>query len=142
MTKMKITATNCKVTAPAGEYFVGDPCYAVPEKDWSDLLASCDYFMDSPVGTVGEHEVLAFSTAHGDGVYTGNDGRAYPVDSGMIGLTPMAMTDKPRAALERLGRIVNFECPVHASNHEDGWLVFSGIEIEMDSEPEDDGEEW
>ena len=28
-----------KVTMPAGEYFVGDPCYSVPDARWSEWLS-------------------------------------------------------------------------------------------------------
>lgn len=141
MTNMKITAAFYKVTAPAGEYFVGDPCYAVPNEQWDELLESCDYF-NQPIGRAGEHEVLAFSTQYGDGTYRDTSGHTYSVDSGMIGITPMAMTNKSRKELKRLGRIVNFECPVLASNHENGRIVFSGIEIETGDQEDDQDGEW
>jgi hypothetical protein len=138
---MKITSAFYKVTAPEGEYFVGDPCYAVPNEQWDELLESCDYF-NSPIGRAGEYEVLAFSTQYGDGTYGDTAGYTYSVDSGMIGITPMAMTTKTREELERLGRIVNFERPVLASNHRDGRIVFSGIEIDTGEQDDDEGGEW
>ena len=46
-------------TVPAGAYFLGDPCYAVPGGAWDALLQTCDVFT-TPVGTVLGHDVLAF----------------------------------------------------------------------------------
>ncbi len=87
-----------KVTVPAGTYWLGDPCYAVPQDLWMTLLDSCDYFTDNPVGTVTgsdgrQYHVLGFSTAYGDGCYEDQHGNEYPVDAGMIGLTPVGLVE-------------------------------------------------
>ncbi len=84
--------SNATVTVPAGEYILGDPCYTVPDDAWSRLLDSCGCFDDAtPVGTVLGYQVLAFGTAHGDGIYEGSDGYEYAVDAGLIGLVPASM---------------------------------------------------
>lgn len=86
-----------KVSVPAGTYWLGDPCYAVPQDLWMSLLNSCDFF-NKPVGTVQgkdgrTYHVLAFGTAYGDGCYTDQQGNDYPVDAGLIGLTPVGLVE-------------------------------------------------
>lgn len=88
---MRITKINHEVIVPAGAYWLGDPCYAVPNELWDELLASNGCF-ECPVGTVKKHKVLGFGTAYGDGVYTDQFGNEYPVDAGLIGLTPVGLT--------------------------------------------------
>jgi hypothetical protein len=39
------------VVVPAGQYVLGDPCYAVPDDKWDELLDSCNYF-ENPVGHI------------------------------------------------------------------------------------------
>lgn len=130
---MEIQNVNPEVRVPAGEYYLGDPCYAVPDEHWMALLESCDYFND-PVGKVAGHEVLAFHTAHGDGTYQDDDGNKYPVDAGLIGLVPVGLTDETtRGEMERAGcsRLVTFSRPVLCRQN-NGLLVFGPIEIETD----------
>lgn len=81
-----------RVIVPAGKYFLGDPCYAVPDRLWDKLLGSCRFFADC-VGEVEGHKVLGFGTAHGDGVYEDQFGNEFPVDAGLIGLVPEALVD-------------------------------------------------
>jgi hypothetical protein len=83
-----------RVLVPAGTYFLGDPCYAVPDALWDDLLQSCDYFQSNPIGEVKGHKVLAFNTKYGDGTYVDQNGNEFGVDAGMIGLVPEALIDK------------------------------------------------
>ena len=45
---MKISKVEVEV--PAGRYILGDPCYAVPDSEWMELLESCNYF-ENPIGT-------------------------------------------------------------------------------------------
>ena len=108
-TSMTATSLGWKVTVPAGAYFLGDPCYAVPSEMWDDLLSSCDVFK-KPVGIVSGIEVLAFGTHFGDGTYSDGQGGSYPVDAGLIGLTPikLASTHPDYWALSNMGRIVTF----------------------------------
>ena len=49
-----LTLSSISVVVPKGAYILGDPCYVVPDKDWGDLLASCNYF-NAPVGKVGDY---------------------------------------------------------------------------------------
>lgn len=98
---MKITKAHYEVSVPAGRYFLGDPCYTVPSTLWGKLLESCDYF-DQPIGKVNGHKVLAFRTAHGDGLYTDQNDHQYPVDAGLIGLVPEALVDTEKLSNYRL----------------------------------------
>jgi hypothetical protein len=126
------------VAVPAGRYFLGDPCYAVPDEHWSDLLASCEIF-DKPVGAVAGTEVLAFGTFYGDGTYPDQCGRLYSVDAGLIGLTPAAFATKYDALyLSKLGQWVEFDEDVVAET-EGGLLSFGPYVIQTaDLEEEDD----
>lgn len=92
---MKIVSAEYTVSVPPGKYWLGDPCYSVPEPLWIDLLTSCDFF-ERPIGKVttdtGEtYEVLALRTKFGDGVYHDQYGNEFPVDAGLIGLTPVGL---------------------------------------------------
>jgi hypothetical protein len=90
---MQIVETkHRKVIVPAGKYYLGDPCYAVPNSLWDKLLGSCNFF-NNCVGEVNGHKVLAFNTAHGDGVYADQFENEFPVDAGIIGLVPEALID-------------------------------------------------
>ena len=120
--------------APPGTYFIGDPCYAVPDDDWHDLLESTGYLglyaseenkkldiynrkddMNGVFRYKGRY-ILASSTSYGDGCYPGSDGFSYGVDAGMIGAVPMDWAlssdentkDEP-GWFERVGTVVNFK---------------------------------
>lgn len=119
--------SNKAVIVPAGTYMLGDPCYFVPRKDWMELLKSSDYF-NSPVGVTNGNQVFAFNTAHGDGIYSDNLGNCYPVDAGLIGLTPFDYTTDTS---ERLGNLVTF-AEYTICSCEDGVLTFGDIVINTD----------
>ena len=100
------------ITVPAGTYFLGDPCYAVPDEHWLPLLEASDFFKDEDHGEVAGHTVYAFGTG-GDGCFEDQDGHEYPVDSGLIGLTPLLLTRQSEIeALKRSGQFVTFAEPV------------------------------
>lgn len=111
------------VVVPKGEYVLGDPCYVVPNDDWSDLLNSCNYF-NSPVGRVRDSKILAFGTKWGDGCYRDTKGNVYPVDAGLIGLVPVAY-----AEVEPNSVIVSFSEPTLCLN-DDGILKFGNYVID------------
>ena len=121
-------------TVPAGAYFLGDPCYAVPGGAWGALLQTCDVFT-TPVGTVLGHEVLAFGTQWGDGEYTDQHGHKYCVDAGLIGLTPIALARQCSdfARLARLGQLVEFENTALCKSNGKGLLTFGGYLIDTNS---------
>lgn len=89
-----------KYTLPAGEYYIGDPCYVVPNKDWIPLLERAGYFGSEPSLDCDEgfffykdKACFAYLTAHGDGTYTDKSHNKYPVDAGVIGILPVEVCD-------------------------------------------------
>lgn len=140
---MKPLATAVEV--PAGTYWLGDPCYTVPDADWMPLLRSCGVFGASddpadgtpgPVGTVRGHEVLAFGTAFGDGEYPDQYGHRYPVDAGLIGLVPVALNPDGAPGVRK----ITFDAPTVCRTEDDGaTLTFGPVVIHTgDEEDEDD----
>lgn len=144
---MKISKVEVEV--PAGKYILGDPCYAVPDSEWMELLESCDYF-NTPIGTIRRNgysettgafkpfKVVAFNTRWGDGCYEGTDGCMYPVDAGLIGLVPIELVGTEELRSD-LCTVVTFTTPVKCSSNGDGKLRFGSITI--DTDPEDDEDE-
>lgn len=122
---MRIKATEFVVEVPAGKYFMGDPCYAVPDKEWIPLLESCDYFNSTPIGKMSDgREVLGFSTAYGDGTYHDQYGNEFGVDAGMIGLVPVTEKEiKKNKQLVELGTIIDVKFPMTCSCR-NGFLTF------------------
>lgn len=127
----QVKASTPTVTVPAGRYFLGDPCYAVPGGLWMPLLESCGDFDASPVGKVGGIEVLAFSTAWGDGTYYDQFENEFPVDAGLIGLTPidLALQRETLGRLASMGLVVEFKTETLCVKA-DGQLRFGQYVIE------------
>jgi hypothetical protein len=94
--EMYILTADYTVKVPAGKYWLGDPCYSVPSELWGPLLDSCETF-NLPIGAVTKdgqkYQVLAFGTAYGDGCYRDQFDNSFPVDAGLIGLTPVGLAD-------------------------------------------------
>lgn len=145
---MKEVTRKHEVLVPAGKYFLGDPCYSVPSHLWMDLLSSAEFFYTNPIGTVstpaGTFSVLAFGTAYGDGLYRGSDGYSYPVDAGLIGLTPVELIDANTTAMKAdgqlrtdLGKIIEFGRDIVCSG-EGGVMTFGDITINTKDENEED----
>jgi hypothetical protein len=91
---MQVSENQNSVVVPAGEYYLGDPCYAVRDEDWEELLDTCDNFR-APIGTLPNRlQVFAFRTANGDGTFACPElGTDLDVDSGLIGLVPWEYAD-------------------------------------------------
>ena len=127
------------VIVPKGSYVIGDPCYAVPDKDWDDLLASCNYF-ESPIGYVKDglqkFPVLAFGTKWGDGSYRGSDGNVYGVDAGLIGLVPVEIVEDLSEH-----EVVNFSKDTLCMDDGSGKLKFGHITINTDPSDEEEDDE-
>ena len=82
----------------AGKYFVGDPCYVIPEDRWLeylDLMKKSALYKETggnqALFEMDGHQVWVASTMYGDGEYPGSDGYHYPVDAGLIGVTPIEL---------------------------------------------------
>ena len=105
-------------TMPAGEYYVGDLCYVIPETYWAQVAAQVTSEVDTLNGifTVDQQPYAIFTTAYGDGVYKDALDREYPVDSGTIGcisinsltaLNADAVVDKIQDL--ELGQVITFD---------------------------------
>jgi len=143
------TKVEYTVTVPAGTYFVGDPCYAVPPEDWMPLLEQTNFFdayhegKGSPVGEIRGLFVLGFGTKYGDGSYEDQLGHVYGVDAGMIGLTDVRLIDPENNSTAYGGRIVTFERDFEASEDLDsGVLTFGHITIDTDPDEDEEYDCW
>lgn len=137
------TKNTGSITMPAGTYWVGDPCYSVPDDRWMEWLQAARY--DQPesrrflLAELDGYPVMAIGTAHGDGQYPGTDGFDYPVDAGLIGLVPYELVrEEPFGA-----RLHTFDSPFTCTyEQEDGVIVLGDIEIRTSWDDEDEEEEW
>lgn len=74
-----------KYKLPAGTYYIGDPCYVIPDKEWQEVcLKNTGYVQFAHNG----EQMFMASTAHGDGEYEDNKGNIYRVNSGTLGAVP------------------------------------------------------
>lgn len=93
---------------PAGDYFVGDPCYAFEAQDmWMALLEDADYTNTEQrilEANAAGRSFTAAVTAYGDGVYTDQHDRVYGVDAGILGVVPVASADDEGASLYAMHR--------------------------------------
>jgi hypothetical protein len=128
----------------AGLYWVGDPCYVVPDQHWlpwlEDAWEGADgnrvVIMD---GRVEGRRIVASGTAHGDGSYFDQFGREYPVDAGLIGAVHAAFWPEHAAKkAEHLGmHLVEFDRPFTVSFDEDGTIHVGHLRIPTDWDPQD-----
>jgi hypothetical protein len=125
-------------TMPPGEYWVGDPCYAFEDNNlWCDLLNSAGIDeLPMPVimeADAGGYAFIASGTAHGDGTYTDQHRRRYPVDAGLIGITPARGGEaRPKGM-----KTIRFTYPVGVRYDRGTIVIGSGQErivIETDAE--------
>lgn len=105
---------------PAGEYFIGDPCYVLdePNFDWSQILKDTNYFESKSMKNGGIFEIqnlkyAVFSTSYGDGCYNDNYNNLYSVDSGCIGCIPTSLLNN---IPDKLGKVFNFNHPFYINN--------------------------
>jgi len=77
------------VEVQPGRYWVGDPCLAFQgtrDDEWRGLVAARSA-SQTPLGRVGNSEMVAFPTPDGDGFFECEDFGVY-VTSGLIGIVP------------------------------------------------------
>jgi hypothetical protein len=84
---------------PAGEYFVGDPCYLLSDGMYESWVAAAQADLsdeDLYVADVAGHRVAACGIVW-DCDFTDAEGREYGEDSGLIGAVPVviAVQDDP-----------------------------------------------
>lgn len=122
-----------KLKMPAGTYWLGDPCYAIPRNQWSPYVIKLHAADAADAFEFKGVKCVAFGTAWGDGEYYDQCGNAYPVDAAIIGLTPISISVKKPFGSTRVTFAEEFEC-----FSEDGVLVFGCYEIDTDPEYEDE----
>lgn len=116
-----------EVIVQAGVYFLCDPCYVVPDEEWSNILDESNFLTE----TYAESDrglVVGFSTFYGDGTYQDQYGNSYDVDAGMIGLTDVrynpTLDMDPRCEYRKVVFSTATKC-----TQKDGILVFGDTEI-------------
>lgn len=133
-----------EVTVPAGKYYLGDPCYLIPDADWLAWLEAADYRnAEAFVAKVPYTDLVAvaFSTAYGDGSYPldtpdGTDGGYIPVDSGLIGVVPFDAITSP-LSFDGSYKIVNFDNDTVVTE-EIGIMDFGGYIVNTDPNADED----
>ena len=138
---------------PAGEYYIGDPCYVIKDDEWSDCLDGTHYFgllydlttreyrpshMQNGV-FLATYKDMQFkfagsSTKYGDGCYPvrddeGNELGECGVDAGLIAAIPVSMIETcgEKSGLE-LGVIHEFGLPFSIS-YDDGVIKFGRVKV-------------
>lgn len=92
-----------KVTSSMGKIYVGDPSFAMKEKDYETF--ECKWNGDDEAFQINGHQIFCARTAWGDGSYMGSDCTIYNVESGCLSAIPFELVDDRYA---HLGRII--EC--------------------------------
>lgn len=125
---------------PAGEYYIGDPCYVFEGKTWDQILEETDSFQSGDIQHFNGFDLWAASTQWGDGTYCDQNGIEYPVDSGLLGIIPLGLIDNPEG-LEH-GTVIKFPKDVTV-DFDNGMFWFGHIRIDTDnsrgSDPDDGG---
>ena len=128
-----------------GEYWIGDPCYAVKDENWNELCDNTGCFglelekfppnWQSGLFKYNDQLCFTYKTKYGDGTYYDNKGNEYGVDAGLIGIMPIECCDGD----SMYGGVKhNFygEFQVWENN---GKFYFGSIEIDTD---DDIGDFW
>ena len=109
-----------------GTYLVGDLCYVMhPQwKEVCDLMFATDGqgVLDGEFNLANGVRFAVHSTAYGDGVYEGSDGKEYPVDAGLIGCIRVEDVYDPEWYLEGVHTVV-FDKPFELV-YNDGRISF------------------
>ena len=141
---------------PAGRYYIGDPCYVIPDDRWS---AYCDKkYPDKnkppkvgvfwlPDGT----KYADFDTKYGDGMYEsfGKTQQMFYVDSGSIACIPVDALPSDKVEKAK-GHVVHFDTSFHvAFDPETGTIIYDDMHndnlyirtgwLDEDSSNESDG---
>ena len=98
-------ADSSPAILPAGRYYIGDPCYVIPDEEWHSLLEHVNYFEGDGLFEYKGCKMAVYSTAWGDGLYPGycsasNSFYSFGVDAGLLGAVPEELVSE-----EAKGRI-------------------------------------
>lgn len=120
---------------PAGKYYIGDPCYVVPNNLWGKLIDSTGCFGLNLENVENWNDGKFFyrglpcfvnGTAYGDGVYYDGNGTKYGVDAGLLGIMPVEVCKKSGL---KLGRVVEISEPFEVWE-DDGIFHFGHVRID------------
>ncbi len=107
---------------PAGEYWIGDPCYAFNDKEhWNQMIDNMDAANDHGVRSDLNFIFGMFNTQVGDGIFSDYENRCYPVDSGIIACIEAWAVDDAAADS---GHIIDFKDPFSVYYDEATCLCF------------------
>jgi hypothetical protein len=136
-------------TYPAGEYYIGDICYAlsddVYQKQWGDKFK---YARGTHVITYkGVTDFVSVnSTTYGDGIYTDtSNGLDFEVDSGTIGIVPISLCN-PKNIIDgkiKGGHIIQSITPVNFKSNKGVFEIsfnYDIMKIFIDTESIEDDE--
>ena len=127
----------------AGDYYIGDLCY-VMHGEWQDVCnllfeGRDDHGCNEGTFNLPDGRAFAlFNTAYGDGYYSDNKGKEYPVDAGSIGCIRVEdirenSGDKDTMPNDKtLGNIYSFENDFEV--YSDGRVLTFG-DVEIDTDP-------
>jgi len=91
----KVTeAEVATATKSAGEYWVGDPCYVLPDEVYFGIWDKQYKFNDGTIDCGNGLSFQVHGTAWGDGEYKGSNGFIYGVDAGVLAIVPMELATK------------------------------------------------
>lgn len=120
---------------PAGDYYIGDPCYVINDK-WSEFLEVFWAARDLGSATFIFEDVTcaAFNTQHGDGTYTLEPrGDTLLVDAGIIAAIPGELVSGGGHG----GTFVTFDSPVQCQAV-NGVLHFGDFNVNTGWEEEEE----
>lgn len=125
---------------PAGSYYVGDLCYVLGDS-WDDFCATVlrdGEMLEGECFLPDGRRFASFGTAYGDGVYTDQKKRVYPVDAGLIGCIKVEDMDvKGEVDFTSLGSVIEFGMPFSCSGH-DGVIRIGNITIDTNDDGDQD----
>jgi len=125
---------------PAGEYYIGDPCYVIDSDKWHEFLDPF-WALDNNGGIFDfdGYDCCAFYTLYGDGQYEASNGAMLGVDAGMIGAIPLVLCTRGDMSGPGLdGTIVEFHEPFECARDYDGLLHFGNVTVMTGDENDDD----
>ena len=131
---------------PAGEYWIGDPCYILTESngfDWHDVLLQTNYLQGGTKEHPGRGGLFTYSnkdvdipifssnTQWGDGCYEDQHGNQYGVDAGCIACIPMEILTSVAGVPDglHLGHIHTMPDFVCSTVNRAGHITFGDITI-------------
>jgi hypothetical protein len=115
----------------AGNYYVGDISYVLPDSDYELILEESNFFNLKTShqwnGKYHGYPIFVGSASYGDGVYEDNYDRQYYVDAGIIGIISVdALVNKSNF---ELGNLIEFENDFQVS-YDNGIFRFGDIVID------------